>query len=56
MVTNSPALVKNFEDSLILMDVIHAFISWNCMQVYPEGKMSQHFASLKPGDVVEVKG
>jgi Na+-transporting NADH:ubiquinone oxidoreductase subunit NqrF len=24
--------------------------------VYPEGKMSQHFASLKPGDVVEVKG
>ncbi|XP_057967193.1 NADH-cytochrome b5 reductase-like protein [Malania oleifera] len=23
---------------------------------YPEGKMSQHFASLKPGDVVEVKG
>jgi hypothetical protein len=25
-------------------------------QVYPEGKMSQHFASLKPGDVVEVKG
>lgn len=26
------------------------------VQVYPEGKMSQHFASLKPGDVVEVKG
>ncbi|WVZ12734.1 hypothetical protein V8G54_017264 [Vigna mungo] len=26
------------------------------LQVYPEGKMSQHFASLKPGDVVEVKG
>ncbi|KAL6974274.1 NADH-cytochrome b-5 reductase-like protein [Sarracenia purpurea var. burkii] len=26
------------------------------LKVYPEGKMSQHFASLKPGDVVEVKG
>ncbi|XP_020231554.1 NADH-cytochrome b5 reductase-like protein [Cajanus cajan] len=26
------------------------------IKVYPEGKMSQHFASLKPGDVVEVKG
>ncbi|KAE8664316.1 NADH-cytochrome b5 reductase-like protein [Hibiscus syriacus] len=26
------------------------------VKVYPEGKMSQHFASLKPGDVVEVKG
>lgn len=25
-------------------------------QVYPEGKMSQHFAILKPGDAVEVKG
>ncbi|CAL5419931.1 unnamed protein product [Camellia sinensis] len=24
--------------------------------VYPDRKMSQHFASLKPGDVVEVKG
>ncbi|KAJ0040005.1 hypothetical protein Pint_27180 [Pistacia integerrima] len=26
------------------------------IKVYPEGKMSQHFASLKPEDVVEVKG
>ncbi|KAL2929493.1 NADH-cytochrome b5 reductase-like protein [Bienertia sinuspersici] len=26
------------------------------IKVYPEGKMSQHFAKLKPGDVVEVKG
>uniref|UniRef100_A0A2P2K5W2 NADH-cytochrome b5 reductase n=1 Tax=Rhizophora mucronata TaxID=61149 RepID=A0A2P2K5W2_RHIMU len=26
------------------------------IKVYPEGQMSQHFASLKPGDVVEVKG
>ncbi|XP_073289705.1 NADH-cytochrome b5 reductase-like protein isoform X2 [Primulina huaijiensis] len=26
------------------------------IKVYPEGNMSQHFASLKPGDVVEVKG
>ncbi|KAK2646004.1 hypothetical protein Ddye_021199 [Dipteronia dyeriana] len=26
------------------------------IKVYPEGKMSQHFGSLKPGDVVEVKG
>ncbi|KAI6681706.1 hypothetical protein NL676_035587 [Syzygium grande] len=26
------------------------------IKVYPEGKMSQHFAILKPGDAVEVKG
>ncbi|XP_010250026.1 PREDICTED: NADH-cytochrome b5 reductase-like protein [Nelumbo nucifera] len=26
------------------------------IKVYPEGKMSQHFASLKAGDVLEVKG
>ncbi|XAR66923.1 Cytochrome-b5 reductase [Bertholletia excelsa] len=26
------------------------------IKVYPEGKMSQHFAKLKPGDMVEVKG
>lgn len=26
------------------------------IKVYPEGKMSQHLASLKPGDVIEVKG
>ncbi|KAJ8751496.1 hypothetical protein K2173_016720 [Erythroxylum novogranatense] len=26
------------------------------IKVYPDGKMSQHFASLKPGDSVEVKG
>ncbi|CAI9100190.1 OLC1v1037132C1 [Oldenlandia corymbosa var. corymbosa] len=26
------------------------------IKVYPEGKMSQHFAKLKPGDVLEVKG
>lgn len=26
------------------------------LQVYPEGKMSQHFASLKAGDAIEVKG
>ncbi|WVZ72492.1 hypothetical protein U9M48_020942 [Paspalum notatum var. saurae] len=26
------------------------------IKVYPDGKMSQYFASLKPGDVVEVKG
>ncbi|XP_021852679.1 NADH-cytochrome b5 reductase-like protein [Spinacia oleracea] len=26
------------------------------IKMYPEGKMSQHFAKLKPGDVVEVKG
>ncbi|PKA64568.1 ABC transporter C family member 3 [Apostasia shenzhenica] len=26
------------------------------IKAYPEGKMSQHFASLKPGDVMEVKG
>lgn len=26
------------------------------IKLYPEGKMSQHFAKLKPGDVVEVKG
>ncbi|XP_039123870.1 NADH-cytochrome b5 reductase-like protein [Dioscorea cayenensis subsp. rotundata] len=26
------------------------------IKIYPEGKMSQHLASLKPGDVLEVKG
>ncbi|KAL5729525.1 cytochrome-b5 reductase [Ranunculus cassubicifolius] len=26
------------------------------IKVYPEGKMSQHLANLKPGDVIEVKG
>ncbi|CAI9298414.1 unnamed protein product [Lactuca saligna] len=26
------------------------------IKVYPEGKMSQYFAKLKPGDIVEVKG
>uniref|UniRef100_A0A0A0LF54 NADH-cytochrome b5 reductase n=1 Tax=Cucumis sativus TaxID=3659 RepID=A0A0A0LF54_CUCSA len=26
------------------------------IKVYPQGKMSQHFATLKPGDVLEVKG
>ncbi|THU52977.1 hypothetical protein C4D60_Mb10t09600 [Musa balbisiana] len=26
------------------------------IKVYPDGQMSQHFATLKPGDVVEVKG
>ncbi|GLJ44089.1 hypothetical protein SUGI_0919470 [Cryptomeria japonica] len=26
------------------------------IKVYPEGKMSQHFAHLKPGDTLEVKG
>lgn len=26
------------------------------IKIYPEGKMSQHFAKLKPGDVLEVKG
>ncbi|KAL3532360.1 hypothetical protein ACH5RR_005881 [Cinchona calisaya] len=26
------------------------------IKLYPEGKMSQHFASLIPGDVLEVKG
>eukprot|EP01018_Ginkgo_biloba_P004169 Gb_23345 [translate_table: standard] len=26
------------------------------IKVYPEGKMSQHFATLKPGDTLEVKG
>ncbi|XP_077211051.1 FAD/NAD(P)-binding oxidoreductase isoform X2 [Tasmannia lanceolata] len=26
------------------------------VKVYPEGKMSQYLASLKPGDIVEVKG
>ncbi|OAY31665.1 NADH-cytochrome b5 reductase-like protein [Manihot esculenta] len=26
------------------------------IKVYPEGKMSQHFASLKPGDAIEIKG
>lgn len=26
------------------------------IKVYPEGKMSRHFASLKPGDFLEVKG
>ncbi|KAL4571512.1 hypothetical protein LXL04_018272 [Taraxacum kok-saghyz] len=26
------------------------------IKVYPEGNMSQHFAKLEPGDVVEVKG
>ncbi|CAL9122185.1 NADH-cytochrome b5 reductase-like protein [Musa acuminata AAA Group] len=26
------------------------------IKVYPEGQMSQHFATLQPGDVVEVKG
>ncbi|KAF9617860.1 hypothetical protein IFM89_039054 [Coptis chinensis] len=26
------------------------------IKVYPEGNMSQHLASLKPGDVIEVKG
>lgn len=25
-------------------------------QTYPEGKMSQHFAHLKPGDTLDVKG
>lgn len=56
--------VKGYFDLLIKVAVYFAFIFGNlcliiCMktsQVYPEGKMSQHFASLKPGDVVEVKG
>ncbi|KAL6331085.1 hypothetical protein AAG906_009513 [Vitis piasezkii] len=26
------------------------------IKVYPEGKMSQHFSHLKPGDIIEVKG
>ncbi|OVA00467.1 Oxidoreductase FAD/NAD(P)-binding [Macleaya cordata] len=26
------------------------------VKIYPEGKMSQHLASLKPGDMIEVKG
>lgn len=26
------------------------------IKIYPEGKMSQHFAHLKPGDTLEVKG
>ncbi|XP_074281048.1 NADH-cytochrome b5 reductase-like protein [Silene latifolia] len=26
------------------------------IKIYPEGKMSQHFAKLRPGDVLEVKG
>ncbi|XP_072984206.1 NADH-cytochrome b5 reductase-like protein [Typha latifolia] len=26
------------------------------IKVYPDGKMSQHFTTLKPGDIVEVKG
>lgn len=26
------------------------------IKVYPDGQMSQHFATLQPGDVVEVKG
>ncbi|KVI11639.1 Ferredoxin reductase-type FAD-binding domain-containing protein [Cynara cardunculus var. scolymus] len=26
------------------------------IKVYPEGKMSQHFAKLKPGDIVEIAG
>lgn len=26
------------------------------MQIYPEGKMSQHLDTLKVGDVLEVKG
>ncbi|XP_043700811.1 NADH-cytochrome b5 reductase-like protein [Telopea speciosissima] len=26
------------------------------IKIYPEGKMSQHLASLKPGDLLEVKG
>ncbi|GAB4832883.1 NADH-cytochrome b-5 reductase-like protein [Ancistrocladus abbreviatus] len=26
------------------------------IKIYPEGKMTQHFATLKPGDIVEVKG
>lgn len=34
----------------------YIFDSLYCLQVYPDGKMSQHLASLKPGDVVEVKG
>lgn len=32
------------------------FLSIFLQQIYPEGKMSQHLAKLKPGDVVEVKG
>lgn len=31
-------------------------ISKKIVQIYPEGKMSQHLASLQPGDVIEVKG
>ncbi|KAI3891181.1 hypothetical protein MKW98_007486 [Papaver atlanticum] len=26
------------------------------VKIYPEGKMSQHLANLRPGDVIEVKG
>ncbi|KAI3892007.1 hypothetical protein MKW92_013935, partial [Papaver armeniacum] len=26
------------------------------VKIYPEGKMSQHLANLRPGDVLEVKG
>jgi hypothetical protein len=35
---------------------VFPFCQLYAVQVYPDGKMSQYFASLKPGDVVEVKG
>lgn len=40
----------------MLLILIFSPIPFKLLQVYPEGKMSQHFATLKSGDVVEVKG
>lgn len=51
-------LAKNWlcYDWSVFFDLLW-FCCVNCLlQVYPDGKMSQHFASLKPGDVLEVKG
>jgi len=45
-----------FYSYLMLLILNFSPIPFKLLQVYPEGKMSQHFATLKSGDVVEVKG
>lgn len=46
----------SFEDNFFMKCGVFYQVWFLILQVYPQGKMSQHFASLKPGDVVEVKG
>jgi hypothetical protein len=60
---SSSLLLLIFEISNLMLSDWISFLAYpnlfgikGFVVVYPEGKMSQHFASQKPGDVVEVKG